>query len=59
MFSSKEGVKQYPEPCGPWGKCLSFSVIYAYSPSCLWAYVSFSPLGTSMGPIPSLTFPID
>ena len=34
------------------------SVTYGYSPSCLSGGVSFSPLGTGMGPIPSLIFPI-
>ena len=34
-------------------------VTYAYPPSCLWGYVSSSPIGTGMGPMPYLTFPLD
>ena len=52
-------MKRYPGPQGPEDKCSSFSVPHAYSPPCLWGNVSSSPLGTGMGPPPSLTFPID
>ena len=54
-----EMLKRYAGPHGPWGRCLSFPGTYTDSPSCLCGYVSFSPVGTGMGPIPSLTFPID
>ena len=46
-----------PGPHGPEGKCLSFPVTYAYSPSCLWGYVSSSALGTGKGLIPSDNLP--
>ena len=39
------------------GRRLSFPVTYTNSPSCLWGYVSSSPLGACKGPI--LSFPID
>ena len=32
---------------------------HGYFLSCLWGYVFSSVLGMIMGPIPSLTFPID
>ena len=51
-------MKRYLGPHGPKGKCLSFPVTQAYSPSCLWGYVFSNPMGTGMQPLPSLTFPI-
>ena len=52
-------MKRYPGPYGPHGEYLTFSVIHCSSPSCLREYGFSSALETSMGPIPSLTFPID
>ena len=52
-------MKLYPGPHGPYRQCPSFLVTYASSPSLLWGCVSSSQLGTGMGPIPSLTFPMD
>ena len=52
-------LKRYPGHHSAKGKCLPFPLTCVYSPSCLWGYLSSSPFGTSMGPIPSLTFLID
>ena len=57
-FALKRGVKQYPGPHGPYGECLTLPITHGYSSSRLWEFVFSGALGTGMGPIPSLTFPI-
>ena len=52
-------MKRYPGPHGPYGDSPSFAVTPGYSLSCLWEYDFWRVLGMDMGPIPSLTFPID
>ena len=52
-------MKRYPGPRGPHGKHLTFPVAHGCSPSHMEVHVVFSALGTEMGRMSSLTFPID
>ena len=51
-------MKRYPQPHGPYGECLTFTVTHGYSPSCMWEYAFSRAFGTGMRLIPSLTFRI-
>ena len=59
MVCSKDEGEALPWTPWPIGHASVLPHPQGYSPSCVLGYVSSSPLGTSMGPIPSLTFPID
>ena len=52
-------LKRYPAPHGPYGEWLTYPVTHGYSPSFLWQNDFSRAFGTSMKPMPSLTFPID